>query len=99
MPDVPNVGVPATFSGARARFFLNNEPVAYSSGVSGEETINDFAKASHKYIEGLKAKFPDVKKVMDSQDKFKEDFAEWRAVRGGVAPWPHEMFIKGQHMQ
>ena len=40
MPDVPNVGVPQVFSGARARFFLNNEPVAYASGTSGEETIN-----------------------------------------------------------
>ncbi len=64
-----------------------------------EETINNFAKASHEYIEGLKAKYPDVKKVMDSQDQFKADFAEWRAVRGGVAPWPYEMFVKGKHMQ
>ena len=64
-----------------------------------EATINEFAKASHKYIEGLKVKFPDVKKVMDSQDQFKADFADWRQERGGVAPWPHEQFITGKHMQ
>jgi TRAP-type mannitol/chloroaromatic compound transport system substrate-binding protein len=64
-----------------------------------EATINEFAKASHKYIEGLKVKFPDVKKVMDSQDQFKADFADWRQERGGVTPWPHEQFITGKHMQ
>ena len=64
-----------------------------------EETINSFAKASHEYIESLKAKYPDVKKVMDSQDQFKADFANWRKERGGVAPWPYEQFVKGQHMQ
>ena len=64
-----------------------------------EDTINSFAKASHEYIEGLKAKYPDVKKVMDSQDQFKADFADWRQERGGIAPWPYEMFVKGQHMQ
>ena len=64
-----------------------------------EETINSFAKASHEYIDGLKAKYPDVKKVMDSQDQFKADFADWRQERGGIAPWPYEMFVKGQHMQ
>jgi hypothetical protein len=64
-----------------------------------DETLNAFAKASHDYIEGLKEKFPDVKKVMDSQDLFKADFADWRKERGGVAPWPYEMYISGQHMQ
>ena len=64
-----------------------------------EETINSFAKASHDYIEGLKAKYPDVKKVMDSQDLFKSDFADWREERGGIAPWPYETFVKGQHKQ
>jgi TRAP-type mannitol/chloroaromatic compound transport system substrate-binding protein len=64
-----------------------------------EETINEFAKASHDYIEGLKVKYPDVKKVMDSQDKFKADFADWREERGGIAPWPYEQFVKGKHKQ
>ena len=64
-----------------------------------EDTINAFAKASHDYIESLKVKYPDVKKVMDSQDLFKSDFAAWRAERGGVAPWPYEQFVKGQHKQ
>ena len=64
-----------------------------------EDTINSFAKASHEYIEGLKAKYPDVKKVMDSQDQFKADFADWRQERSGVAPWPYEQYVKGKHMQ
>jgi TRAP-type mannitol/chloroaromatic compound transport system substrate-binding protein len=64
-----------------------------------DDTLNAFAKASHEYIEGLKAKFPDVKKVMDSQDLFKADFADWRQERSGVAPWPYEMYQSGKHMQ
>ncbi len=64
-----------------------------------EATINKFAKASHDYIESLKAKYPDVKKVMDSQDQFKADFADWREERGGVAPWPYEQYVSGKHKQ
>ena len=64
-----------------------------------EATINKFAKASHDYIESLKAKHPDVKKVMDSQDLFKSDFADWREERGGIAPWPYEQFVNGKHKQ
>jgi len=61
-----------------------------------DDTLNSFAKASHDYIEGLKVKYPDVKKVMDSQDEFKKDFADWRMERSGVAPWPYEQYISGE---
>jgi len=64
-----------------------------------DDTMNSFAKASHDYIEGLKAKFPDVKKVMDSQDQFKADFADWRLERSGIAPWPYDQYVKGKHLQ
>jgi TRAP-type mannitol/chloroaromatic compound transport system substrate-binding protein len=61
-----------------------------------DDAMNNFAKASHDYIEGLKAKYPDVKKVMDSQDQFKADFADWRQERSGLAPWPYEKYISGE---
>lgn len=64
-----------------------------------QDSINQFAKASYDYLEGLKAKYPDVKKVLDSQDQFKVDFAEWREERGGITPWPYEQFVKGKHKQ
>ncbi|WP_321369230.1 TRAP transporter substrate-binding protein DctP [uncultured Desulfuromusa sp.] len=64
-----------------------------------EEAINGFAKASHEYLESLKAKYPDVKKILDSQDEFKKDFADWREERGGITPWPYEQFIEGKHKQ
>jgi len=64
-----------------------------------EATIDEFAKASNAYLEGLKAKYPDVKRIMDSQDQFKADFADWREERGGITPWTHEQFIGGKHMQ
>ncbi|MDH3359995.1 MAG: TRAP transporter substrate-binding protein DctP, partial [Desulfobulbaceae bacterium] len=64
-----------------------------------KKAITAFAKASHDYIEGLKAKYPDVKKVMDSQEQFKSDFADWREERGGITPWPYDQFVKGKHLQ
>ena len=64
-----------------------------------EETKIAFAKRTKAYFEELKAKYPDVKKVLDSQEAFKKDFALWREVRGGVVPWPIDDYIAGKHTQ
>ncbi len=61
-----------------------------------EATRIEFRKTTKKYIDSVKAKYPDVKKVMDSQEAFTEDYADWRKARGGVAPWPYETYINGQ---
>ena len=61
-----------------------------------DETLNSFAKRTHEYLEDLKKKYPDVKKTLDSQEQFKKDFAEWRSIRSGVAPWPYDMYISGE---
>ena len=63
------------------------------------ETIIEFAKTTKTYLDGLKEKYPDVKKVLDSQDLFKKEFAQWRKLRGRVVPWPYEEFVKGQLTQ
>jgi TRAP-type mannitol/chloroaromatic compound transport system substrate-binding protein len=60
-------------------------------------TLNAFAETTKKYLSDLKAKDPEVKKVLDSQEKLKDDFAEWRRARGGVTPWPTDAYLKGQH--
>ena len=62
-------------------------------------TIVEFAKTSFKYLDDLKAKDPDVKKVLDSQEKLKNEFAQWRELRGRVAPWPHADVLKGRLTQ
>jgi TRAP-type mannitol/chloroaromatic compound transport system substrate-binding protein len=64
-----------------------------------EETISAFAAKTKEYLDKLKAEYPDVKKVLDSQDAFRNEFAEWREIRGGLAPWPIEVFIQGKHTQ
>ncbi|MBF0286787.1 MAG: TRAP transporter substrate-binding protein DctP [SAR324 cluster bacterium] len=61
-----------------------------------KETRSAFAKKTKEYLEGLKAKHPDVKKTLDSQEQFKVDFAEWRTQRSGVAPWPIDDYIGGK---
>ncbi len=61
-----------------------------------EATRIEFRKTTKLYIDSVKAKYPDVKKVMDSQEAFIEDYADWRKARGGVAPWPYETYINGQ---
>lgn len=64
-----------------------------------DEAITAFAKRTKEYLEELKAQYPDVKKTLDSQEKFKEDFAQWREIRGGLTPWPIDDFINGKRMQ
>jgi TRAP-type mannitol/chloroaromatic compound transport system substrate-binding protein len=64
-----------------------------------EETISAFAERTMKYLDNLKAKNADVKKVLESQEAFRQDFAQWREIRSGLAPWPMEEFVKGKHLQ
>ena len=70
-----------------------------------DDTLNNFAKTTYEYFKELKAKNADVKKVLDSQDLFKKEYAKWRDMRGRVAPWPYEKYVsgeqksKGWHMQ
>ena len=64
-----------------------------------EATLNQFAKITQTYLDGLKEKYPDVKKVLDSQDALREDFSAWREERGGLTPWPMDDYIAGKHDQ
>jgi TRAP-type mannitol/chloroaromatic compound transport system substrate-binding protein len=64
-----------------------------------DEAITAFAKRTKEYLEEVKAKFPDVKKTLDSQEEFKKDFADWREIRGGLTPWPIDDFIAGKRTQ
>ncbi len=61
-----------------------------------KETLIEFRKVTKKYVDGLKEKYPDVKKVMDSQEAFIKDYAIWRDARSGVTPWPYETYISGK---
>lgn len=61
-----------------------------------KETIIGFKKTTKTYLDQLKAKYPDVKKVLDSQEKLISDFAEWREIRSGITPWPYETVINGK---
>jgi TRAP-type mannitol/chloroaromatic compound transport system substrate-binding protein len=64
-----------------------------------DEAITAFAKRTKEYLEEVKAKFPDVKKTLDSQEQFKQDFAAWREIRSGLTPWPIDDFIAGKRVQ
>lgn len=64
-----------------------------------DEAITAYAKKTKEYLEELKAKNPDVKKTLDSQELFKSEFAEWREIRSGLTPWPIDDFIDGKRMQ
>ncbi len=64
-----------------------------------KSTILEFAKTTHEYLKELKKKYPDVKKVLDSQEAFRKEFAKWRDLRSGVAPWPYNIYIKGKILQ
>lgn len=82
---------------------LNAEAIDMMKGkvefvMMDKETINGFAKTTEKYLEDLKAKHPDVKKMLDSQEQVKKDMAEWREQRSGVAPWPMDQYVNGKHL-
>jgi TRAP-type mannitol/chloroaromatic compound transport system substrate-binding protein len=64
-----------------------------------DATVIDLAKASFKDLDDLAAKNPDVKKVIDSQEKFKKEYAQWRELRSRVAPWPRDMVLQGKLLQ
>jgi TRAP-type mannitol/chloroaromatic compound transport system substrate-binding protein len=61
-----------------------------------KDTLIEFRKTTKKYLDGLKEKYPDVKKVLDSQEEFLESFADWRDARSGATPWPYEIYITGR---
>jgi len=61
-----------------------------------KETRINFRKTAKKYLDALKNKHPDVKKVLDSQEAFIAEFVDWRDARSGVTPWPYEMYINGR---
>ena len=61
-----------------------------------KDTLIAFRKTTKEYIDSLKAKYPDVKKVIESQETFIKDFADWRDARSGVTPWPYETYISGK---
>jgi TRAP-type mannitol/chloroaromatic compound transport system substrate-binding protein len=64
-----------------------------------EAAIIGFAKTSFEYLDDLSAKNADVKKVLDSQELFKQEFAQWRDLRGRLAPWPKADVLKGKLTQ
>ena len=61
-----------------------------------KETLIEFRKTTKEYMDSVKAKFPDAKKILDSQDQLIKDYASWRKARGGATPWPYETYISGQ---
>ncbi len=64
-----------------------------------DQTIVEFAKVAFKYLEEVAEKHPFAKKVLESQEEFKREYAQWRELRKGVAPWPKEMVLQGKLYQ
>ena len=63
------------------------------------DTLVEFRKTTKKYLDGLKEKYPDVKKALDSQEAFLKSYADWRDARGGAAPWPYEIYLTGRVLE
>ena len=73
------------------RFKENSEIVAMDA-----ETAVDIAKTTQAYHEKVKERCPDCKRLLESQEELKKDFADWREARAGVTPWPMEDVIQGK---
>ncbi len=61
-----------------------------------KETLIEFRKTTKRYIDTLKEQYPDVKKVMDSQEAFIKEYEVWRKARSGVTPWSYDTYISGR---
>ncbi|HHP7235705.1 MAG TPA: TRAP transporter substrate-binding protein [Desulfobacterales bacterium] len=61
-----------------------------------EAAIVDFAKTTQAYLEKVKERCPDCKRLLESQEALKIDFADWRSARAGVTPWPMDQVVKGK---
>ena len=61
-----------------------------------EKAIVDFAKTTQAYLEKVKERCPDCKRLLESQEALKKDFAVWRSARAGVTPWPLDEVVKGK---
>lgn len=64
-----------------------------------DATLIEFRKTTKAYVEKVKAKYPDVKKIVDSQEAFMKSFTPWRKARSRVTPWPYEDYISGKMTQ
>jgi len=63
------------------------------------ESLVELRKITHEYLEQLKAKHPDLKKILESQESFIKEMADWKELRSGVSAWPYEDYIKGKHFE
>lgn len=59
------------------------------------ETLVEFRKVAKTYVDEIKAKHPNAKKILDSQETFIKDFEAWRKGRSNVTPWSYETYING----
>ncbi len=61
-----------------------------------DTTLIDFANMSNDFLDRLKRENPQVRRVLDSQEQFKEASQRWRELRGRVAPWPRDVYTSGR---
>ena len=61
-----------------------------------KDTLISFRKITKQYIDTLKQQYPDVKKVLDSQEAFLKEYEVWRNARSGATPWPYKTYISGR---
>lgn len=60
------------------------------------DTLIGFREVTKDYLDGLKTEYPDVKKALDSQEAFIDEYSVWREARSGATPWPYETYITGK---
>lgn len=61
-----------------------------------KDALISFRKTTKEYLDSLKEKYPDVKKVLESQEAFIKEFADWRDARSGATPWPYDIYVSGR---
>lgn len=63
------------------------------------ESLTELRKTTKKFMDGLRAKNPNLDKVLASQDAFIEKYSVWKDLRTGVSAYPYDQYINGKHFE
>lgn len=63
------------------------------------ETLNTLRKATKEYLTEIRAKNPDLDKVLGSQEAFIANYAKWKNLKSGVSAYPYDEYAAGNHVE
>ncbi len=64
-----------------------------------DKSLDKLRKTTKEYLDGLRSKHKFLNKVLESQDSFIKQYANWKVLRSGVSDYPYKMYMSGYHYE